>query len=160
MKRVLFICTANICRSPMAAGIFNALAEEQGLEASAGSAGVSALVGEPAAPHAHRVTGEFGINLNEHRARQVDPASLEDADLVLTMTSVHRDLLRREFDRYSGKVYTLPEYAADDLGAGIADPYGHNVGAYRASAREILGYIERTVERMKEERRGSGRLPN
>lgn len=141
MKRVLFICTANICRSPMAAGIFNALAEEQGLEASAESAGVSALVGEPAAPYAHRVTGELGINIDGHRARQVNQASLEDADLVLTMTSVHRDLLHREFGSHSGKVYTLPEYAADDRRAGIADPYGHNVGAYRSSAREILGYV-------------------
>lgn len=141
----------------MAAGIFNALAEEQGLEASAESAGVSALVGEPAAPHAHRVTGELGINIDGHRARQVNQASLEDADLVLTMTSVHRDLLHREFGSHSGKVYTLPEYAADDRRAGIADPYGHNVGAYRASAREILGYVERTVEQIKQERRDAGR---
>ena len=160
MKRVLFVCTANICRSPMAAGIFNALAEEQRLEASAESAGVSALVGEPAAPHAHRVAGELGINIDGHQARQVSPASLEDADLILTMTPAHRDLLRREFDSQSGKVYTLPEYAAVGEETGIADPYGHNIGAYRASAREILGYVERAVERLKHDHRDAGRPPS
>lgn len=152
MKRVLFVCTANICRSPLAAGIFDALAEEQGLEAAASSAGVAALVGEPAAPHAHRATGELGIDLDGHRARQVDAALLEGADLVLTMTPAHRDLLRREFGERAGKVYTLPEYATGDGAIGIADPYGHSLGAYRASAREILGYVERTVERLKPER--------
>ncbi len=136
----------------MAAGIFDALAGEQGIEVMAGSAGVSALVGEHAAPHAHQVARELGIDIDGHRARQVDVSSLESADLVLTMTPSHRDLLRREFDGYSGKVYTLPEYASDDETTGIADPYGHSVAAYRASAREILGYVERTVERLKLDR--------
>ena len=140
----------------MAAGIFNALAEEQGLEASAKSAGVTALVSEPAAPHAHRVTGELGIDIDGHQARPVGRTSLESADLILTMTPAHRDLLHREFDGHSGKIYTLPEYAADDRGAGIADPYGHNIGAYRASVREILGYVERAVERLKREQRDAG----
>ena len=152
MKRVLFVCTANICRSPMAVGIFDAFAGDQGLESSSESAGVRALVGESAAPNAAQVIEELGMDIREHRARQVNADMLQRADLILTMTPAHRDLLRREFGDFSEKIYTLPEYATDDAAAGIADPYGHNIGAYRASSREIMNYVEDAVERLKLEK--------
>jgi protein-tyrosine phosphatase len=151
MKKVLFICTANICRSPMAVGIFDALAGDMGLEVSAESAGVRALTGEPAAPNTAQVIEEMGMDIGEHRAQQVDADMLQRADLALTMTPHHRDLLRQEFGSFSEKIYTLPEYATNDATAGIADPYGHSINAYRASSREILNYIEGTVKRLKQE---------
>ncbi len=157
MKRVLFICTANICRSPMAAGIFDALAGDQGLEASSESAGVRALVGEPTAPNAAQTIDELGMDVGDHRARQVDAEMLQRADLALAMTPSHRDLLCREFGSFSERIYTLPEYVTDDVTAGIADPYGHSINAYRASAREILRYVEVVVERLKLEEESESR---
>ena len=136
----------------MAVGIFEALAGDQGLESWAESAGVRALVGEPAAPNAAQVMDELGVDIREHRARQVTADMLQDADLTLTMTPLHRDLLRREFGSFSEKIHTLPEYATDDAAAGIADPYGHSISAYRASSREILNYVEGAVERLKLEK--------
>ncbi len=152
MEKVLFVCTANICRSPMAAGLFDALVEDRGLTFQAQSAGTAALVGKPAAPYTHQVANELELDFDGHRARQVDETMIRDADLVLTMTPQHRDTLRRNFEDSKEKIYTLPEYSAGDPLGGIADPYGHSIGTYRASAQEILHYVELVVERLERER--------
>src|SRR5215217_2091926 len=124
-RQILFVCTANVCRSPMAEAIFNALAEERGLAWRAESAGVAALVGEDI---------------------------LEEADLVLGMGPRHVGTLRRRFGDLSERVYALPQYA---LGAppeeGIPDPYGQTMTAFRASVRQLLEYTEALVGRLERE---------
>jgi protein-tyrosine phosphatase len=154
MEKVLFVCTANICRSPMAAGLFDALVEDRGLTFQAQSAGTAALVGKPAAPYTHQVANELELDFDGHRARQVDETMIRDADLVLTMTPQHRETLRRNFEDSKEKIYTLPEYSVGDPLGGIADPYGHSIGTYRASAQEILHHVELVVERLERERAG------
>ena len=152
IKNLLFVCTANVCRSPMAEAIFNALAEEKGLGWRARSAGVAALEGEDITPNARTALEEVGIYPEEHRARQVSEAMLGEADLVLVMSPRHVRALHRSFGGHSNKVYTLPEYA---IGAsaeeGIPDPYGHTMATFRASIRQILGYIDRVVGRLERE---------
>src|SRR5215211_6100431 len=110
-RQILFVCTANVCRSPMAEAIFNALAGERGLAWRAESAGVAALVGEDITPNAHAALDEVGIYANEHRARQVGEAMLEEANLVLAMGPRHVAALRERFGDLSERVYALPEYA-------------------------------------------------
>lgn len=156
MKRILFVCTANICRSPMAGGIFDALAEDMRLECRSESAGVAALVGEPAAPHAVRAMDELGVDIRGHRARQVDEAMVRRADLVIAMTPRHRETLQRNFGAFRGKIQTLPEYLTGDTTAGIADPYGYDYSVYRASAREMLRHVESVLERLDLDQRSSG----
>src|SRR5918997_5376204 len=109
-RRVLFVCTANVCRNPMAEAIFNALAEERGLAWRAQSAGVAALEGEDITPNARAALDEVGIYTNEHRAWQVGEEMLGEADLVLAMGPRHVATIRRRFGGLPG-VYTLPEYA-------------------------------------------------
>jgi protein-tyrosine phosphatase len=151
-KRILFVCTANICRSPMAAAMFNALAEERGLAYRAESAGVAALTDEDIAPNARVALDEVGIYAEDHRARQVSEEMLEETDLVLTMGPRHVAALRRLVGDLRGKVYTLPQYALGASGEeGIPDPYGHTMTAYRASVRQILGCVEGVVERLERE---------
>ncbi len=149
IKEILFVCTANVCRSPMTEAIFNALAEEKNLPWRATSAGVAALKGEDVTPNARAALEEVGIHPEEHRARQVSEAMLKAADLVLVMSPQHLRALHRSFGNLSDKVYTLPEYA---IGASaeerIPDPYGHTMTTFRASVRELLGYIEELVGRL------------
>ncbi len=151
-KRILFVCTANICRSPMAETIFNALAEERGLAYRAESAGVAALTDEDIAPNARAALDEVGIYAEDHRARRVSEEMLEEADLVLTMGPRHVAALGRSFGSLSGKVYSLPQYALGASGEeGIPDPYGHTMTAYRASVRQLLECVEGVVERLERE---------
>jgi len=150
--QILFVCTANVCRSPMAEAIFNALAEERGLAWRAESAGVAALVGEDITPNARAALDEVGIYTGEHRARQVGEEMLGEADLVLGMGPQHVATLHRRFGDLSERVYALPQYA---LGAppeeGIPDPYGQTMTAFRASVRQLLEYTEGLVGRLERE---------
>lgn len=151
--RVLFVCTANICRSPMAAAIFGALAEEMGMACEPCSAGTAALVNEPIASSARMALEEIGINPDGHRARQVDEAMLEGADLVLAMTPQHAAALRHLSVSARPKVHTLLGYAHDAPDSeGIPDPYGQSMTAYRASVRRLLSGISVLVERLGRER--------
>ena len=152
-KKILFVCTANICRSPMAEAMFNALAEDKGLAFRAESAGVRALVDEEIAPDARAALEETGIYSEGHRARQVSEKMLEEAELVLVMGPRHVATLQGRFkDLQQGKVYALPEYA---LGAsaeeGIPDPYGYTMTAYRASVRQLLECVGGVVKRLERE---------
>lgn len=148
MKKVLFICTANICRSPIAEAIFNALAEDKGLDYRAESAGVAALTGEPIAPNSSVVLEEIGVYAKGHSARQVTAQMLEEADLSLAMSPRHVAELRRVFGD-SFQVQTLPEYAAGASSReGIPDPYGSTIATYRASARQLFEYVDLLVNRL------------
>lgn len=146
VEKVLFVCTANICRSPMAEAIFNALMENEGLSFYARSAGTSALTGRELAPNARLALEEIGVYANDHRARQVNETLLEDADLVLTMSPRHVEELGQLYGNLSGRIYTLPEYTG---GVGdIPDPYGHSMFTYRACARQLLDYLDSLVKRL------------
>src|SRR5918998_6878558 len=148
-KQILFVCTANVCRSPMAEAIFDALAEERGLAWRAKSAGVAALVDEEITPNARVALDEVGIYTDEHRARQVGEAMLREADLVLAMSPRQVAALRQGFEGLSEKVFALPEYAVDAPSEeGIPDPYGQTMTAFRASVRQLLEYIESLVGRL------------
>ena len=92
MKKIVFICTANICRSAMAEGIARHLAgNESSLQFS--SMGTRALVGEPADALACEVCSEIGVDLSSHRAQQLDSSTLLSADLILCMSKKHRDIV-------------------------------------------------------------------
>jgi len=152
-KTVLFVCTANVCRSPMAEAIFNALTHDAGMAHGARSAGIAALEGEPMTPHARAALEEAGVYADRHRARQVDKVMIEEADLVLAMTPYHAEKLRGLSAASSGKIRTLPGYVGGGRGfsaeEGIPDPYGHSMAAYRASVRQIFGYVDLLVARLK-----------
>lgn len=136
----------------MAEAIFNAQAEDGGLACRAASAGVAALVDEDVAPNARAALEEVGIYVGGHRARQVSEAMLEEADLVLAMSSRQVATLRRRFVAPPRNVYTLPEYAVGALPEeGIPDPYGHTMTAYRASVRQLLECVDGLVERLERE---------
>lgn len=151
-KQILFVCTANICRSPMAEAIFNALTEDQALPFRAQSAGTSDVKNnERIAPNAKLVLKEIGIYEGGHRARQVKEDILAGADLILTMSPQHRAELDRLYSGISDKIHTLTDFTGDTEGRGeVADPYGHSMIAYRACFRHLLQCIDLLIKRLME----------
>jgi protein-tyrosine phosphatase len=148
LKKVLFVCTANICRSPMAQAIFDALAEDNGLPFRSESAGTAALEGRPIAPNAMAALEEVGIYPGSHRARRVSGAMVGAAEVVLAMTPQHASTLRRLGTNTAGGIHVLSEYAMGVGDEGIPDPYGLTLAAYRSALRQLYEHIELVVRRL------------
>lgn len=150
MPSVLFICTANICRSPMAAGIFKGLIEDrQPLgEWQVESAGTWGLDGEPAATGSLRVMQAIGIDISKHRARSVNAVLLQEFDLILTMELSQKESIRMEFPETSEKIFLLSEMV--DRFRDVEDPYGGTFSEYEFAAGEIKEYLEQGYGRIAE----------
>jgi protein-tyrosine-phosphatase len=132
---VLIVCSGNTCRSPLAAALLTAHLERAGMadRVRVTSAGTSAWDGAPASEGSYLVALERGLDLSPHRARMLTPEMVRRADLVLTMSEGHA---RRVADLGGAhKVHTWGGYGdGPDAPSEITDPYGGDVGDYRATA--------------------------
>lgn len=144
-KRILFVCTGNTCRSPMAEALARSLLEDRSLEFA--SAGLSAEEGAPASEPARAVMARRGLDLESHRARRVGDAILAEAALVLAMEAKHRDRLAG-FPSSEGKVMLLSEWAGTPPpGPGVDDPYGKGESDYELTADRLAELIEAGLRR-------------
>ncbi len=126
-KKILFVCTGNTCRSPMAEGFARAEFEERNLPYEAESAGLSADDGG-ANPKSVAAMAEYGIDISEHKARQLTVDMAERAEKIYTVTPTQAYLLRQILPNKT--ILPLTE-------DGIADPFGGSEEVYRRCAREI-----------------------
>ena len=129
--RILFVCTGNTCRSPMAQAMASALL---GDKFSVISAGLMAQESAAASSHAIAAMHERQLDLKAHRSQPVTETLLAEADLILTMTSSHKAAL---LQAAPGKLFTISEYAGGDLGKNVSDPFGGSLDLYRECAKEI-----------------------
>lgn len=149
MKRVLFVCTGNTCRSCMAEGIGRKLLSGNKKYGSVQflSAGLSVLPGDGASPQAIDVMKEYGVDLSAHRARKISRDMISSSDLILTMTGRHRDAVKRIAPEFEDRVFTLKEYASG-IDGDITDPYGMSEETYSACAAELKNYILKALDRI------------
>jgi protein-tyrosine-phosphatase len=145
--RILFVCTGNTCRSPLAEAIARHLANERGLgHLTFESAGASAWPDAPASDGALLVALEHGLDLGDHRARPLSPEIVAQADVVLAMGPHHLD--RVEALGGAGKSWLLTAYAADGAVArAVTDPFGGDLGVYRATFDELSREISAVLDR-------------
>lgn len=146
MTKILFVCTGNTCRSPMAEGICRNLAEKLNLDISVSSAGMAVGSDEMANTNAILAAHEHEIDLSGHRARQITPQMLADADIVLTMTRSHADALCLAMPQFKDKIFTLAEYAGES--SDVRDPYGGDEFVYRVCFEQMERYIQKILEKL------------
>ncbi len=135
--RLVVVCTANICRSPMAMGLLLARLAQEGLSAhvEVRSRGVQALRGYPAAPTSAQIMAERGIDLSGHVASMLTTEDVETADLLLVMEERHRELILRYWPAAEGRVILWRELAGEALD--VPDPYVYGRPEYE-QALEIM----------------------
>ena len=138
-RNILFVCTGNICRSPMAEGLLKKLIKKSPItNMKIGSAGLAALPGNVASFNAIRVAQENSISLDEHSARLVSQELVDDADLILVMEPRQRQQLLTPNLNAADKVLLLRQFARyGSRERGINDPYGLNLEAYRFCFEDI-----------------------
>lgn len=146
--KVLFVCTANVCRSPIAAEIFNKLSN--GLEVTADSAGIAIIPGSLATEKSVNIIKEkLNIDINDREAKEINLKKLEKADIVLAMTSYSRDFIKEKFPTFKNKVYTICEYAG--VNGEVTDPFGSSVGVYQKTYKELEELVSRVLDKIKKE---------
>ncbi len=148
MVRVLLVCTGNTCRSPMAEEMLRGRVRAGGFEDKVLvlSAGLAAAGEFPPSPHAVAAMDRRGLDLSDHRSRQLQPELVKAADIILTMTAAHKRTIAAAAPDAAGKVHTLAEYAGEE--GDVADPFGGSGEIYEVCAAEMERLIEKIWQRI------------
>ena len=138
--KIIFVCTGNTCRSPMAEGFFNMFCAQNGNDdVFSVSRGIFADAGASVSEFSVIAAKELGTDISSHKAAQLTFDDISSADYVFTMTSSHKELISNTFPGLSDKIFSMSDVASAD----IPDPFGGDISVYRESAKAIYDAVEK-----------------
>lgn len=148
MPVVLFVCTANIIRSPIASALFSKKLADAGVSGGwqVASAGTWARDGYPAAHESQELLSRMGLDLSRHRSRMLHESLIKNADLILVMEKGHKEALGVEFAAYKSRIYLLSEMI--NVVADVSDPVGGTLRDFQATIRDIQELIDEGFPRI------------
>lgn len=144
MKHILFVCTGNTCRSPLAEYL---LRHKAGERFDVKSAGVAAFDGGQMADHVQKILAEKGIQ-TEHTSQNLTLELVQWADLILTMTSAHQEKLRLHFPEKESAIHTIKLFVEPGVeDANVSDPFGGSLDTYRETMAELDILLDTFIEK-------------
>ena len=141
MDTILFVCTGNTCRSPMAEGFFRSQDGPGKTGMSAASAGIYTTGGMPASEYAITAAKERGADISKHRSRLLNRDILENAKYLFCMTAAHYDRLLEQYPEAEEKTYLLAD-------TDIADPFGGDLMTYRIAAEQLYEAVQSIIAKL------------
>lgn len=144
-KRLIFVCTGNTCRSPMAVTIFKSMETNSEIEVL--SRGLIVLFSEPSNLKADTVLKSHNLDLKNHKSKGLKATDINENTLVLTMTDQQKRQVMETFNQ-AENVYTIKEYVGDS--GDVADPYGGSLIEYEDCYGELSLLIKKLVYRLNE----------
>ena len=148
--RIIFVCTGNICRSPMAHHYTQKKLYEMNLEEQiiVESAGTYAYTGSEATEYAIKAMKMYDVDMSKHKATKIENVDINDIDYVFCMTANHKRYLVSLYPRLNDKIFTLKEFIGENKNIDIEDPWGYDEKTYAKTAKDIVEIVDKQIDKL------------